>query len=251
MKRGDEMRHSVEPGIRALLVSDDPPTIEQLSDSLKNLAASTHVCTDVQSAIRLLSTRKFETVVVDLELGEQAGVVLERVRLSPSNRTTVAFAITSSTQEAAKAFNAGSNFVLERPLSTRSVGRTLQIAYGLIIRERLRYFRCAVSLPGIYLNEERGKIDCCVVNVSEGGLAITTPVALKPGSGVCVQFRIPGGGTQFAVQSEVCWHDEKGRAGLRFVSPSPEQIGELREWLSKQLETSLPRSVAEKFRTYT
>ena len=67
----------------------------------KNLAASTEVCTDIPNAIRLVNTRKFETVVVDLKLGEQSRSVLERVRLSPSNHTTVAFAITRSANESA------------------------------------------------------------------------------------------------------------------------------------------------------
>jgi len=54
---------SSESAVRALLVSGDPPTIEQLSQSLQELAASTEVCTDIPNAIRLVNTRKFETVV--------------------------------------------------------------------------------------------------------------------------------------------------------------------------------------------
>ena len=92
---------SSESAVRALLVCGDPPTIEQLSKSLQELAASTEVCTDIPNAIRLVNTRKFETVVVDLKLGEQSRSVLERVRLSPSNHTTVAFAITRSANESA------------------------------------------------------------------------------------------------------------------------------------------------------
>ncbi len=111
------MNFGSESAVRALLVSNDPQIIEQLSKSLQELAAATEVCTDVPSAIRLVNTRRFETVVVDLKLGEQSKTILERVRLSPSNHTTVAFAITDSTQESAIAFEAGSNFVLERPLS--------------------------------------------------------------------------------------------------------------------------------------
>src|SRR5437016_11144081 len=119
---------SSESAVRALLVSGDPPTIEQLSKSLQELAASTEVCTDIPSAIRLVNTRKFETVVVDLKLGERSRSLLERVRLSPSNHTTVAFAITESAKESAMAFEAGSNFVFERPLSPLALARTLKAA---------------------------------------------------------------------------------------------------------------------------
>src|SRR5207244_10394902 len=215
---------SAESAVRALVVSDDPLTIKQISEPLRELAATTEVCTDVPSAIRLLNTRKFETVVVDLKIGEQSRTILERVRLSPSNHTTVAFAITDSTKQSAMAFAAGSNFVLERPLSATSVGRTLKAAYGLIIRERLRY-------------------------ISEGGMAVISSAPLKPGMQVTLQFAIPGQGSQFAAQSEICWCDEKGRSGLRFGALSPEQKTELKQWLSKRLEESLPESVALKFRS--
>jgi CheY-like chemotaxis protein len=235
---------STESPVRALLVSNDPVTVEQLSRSLKELAASTEVCSDISSATRLLNTRKFEAVVVDLKLGEQSGEVLEKVRLSPSNHTTVAFAVTDNSKESAKAFAAGSNFVLERPLSLPSIGRTLKAAYGLIVRERLRYFRCPTSITAA-VRDETKEIDCQAVNISEGGMAITTPMPLKPGMAVGVKFTIPDRGIEITAQSEICWSDEKGRAGLRFLAPSPEQ---LREWLSRMLEKSLPESVALKFR---
>jgi len=234
---------SSESAVRALVVSDDPLTIKQISEPLRELAATTEVCTDVPSAIRLVNTRKFETVVVDLKIGE------ERVRLSPSNHTTVAFAITDSTKQSAMAFAAGSNFVLERPLSAISVGRTLKAAYGLIIRERLRYFRCPISIPAAIREQEAGEIRCQAVNISEGGMAVISSVPLKPGMQVTLQFAIPGQGSQFAAQSEICWCDEKGRSGLRFGALSPEQKTELKQWLSKRLEESLPESVALKFRS--
>lgn len=236
-----------ESPVRALLVSNDPLTVEQLSRSLKELAASTEVCSDISSATRVLNKRRFETVVVDLRLGETAKEVLQKVRLSPSNHTTVAFAITEGTKESAQAFEAGSNFVLERPLSPTSVGRTLQAAYGLIVRERRRYFRCPTSIPAS-VRDDTEQMDCHAVNISESGMAITTPVSLKPGTQVHVKFTIPDREIEINAQSEICWSDEKGRAGLRFLKPSDEQLSDLRDWLSRMLENSLPESVALKFR---
>src|SRR5207245_10219821 len=97
---------SSESAVRALVVSDDPLTIKQISEPLRELAATTEVCTDVPSAIRLVNTRKFETVVVDLKLGEQSKTILDRVRLSPYNQTTVAFTITAGTHTSLMAFSA-------------------------------------------------------------------------------------------------------------------------------------------------
>lgn len=195
----------------ALLVSGDPTTIELLTDALQQLATSTQVCTDVPTALRLLSKRKFEAVVVDLQLGEETQTVLERTRLSPSNRTTVTFAVVGNQGETEIAFAAGSNFVLDRPLSPTSIGRTLNAAYGLIIRERRRYFRCPVTIPTAIRAGDMGQVQCQAVNISEGGMAVTTSVPLKPGAQVGVQFTLPGQATEFIADSEVCWYDEKGR----------------------------------------
>ena len=240
-----------EPVVRALLVSNDPVIIKQVSEPLRELAASTEVCANIPHATRLVNVRKFEAVVVDLRLGEQSGRILERVRLSPSNHTTVAFAITDSSKQSAIAFGAGSNFVFERPLSSISVGRTLKAAYSIIVRERLRYFRCPISIPAAIRKQDADEIRCQAVNISEGGVAVMTSTPLKPGTRVTIQFTIPGQPTEFVTQGEVCWYDEKGRAGLRFLEFSPAQMFELKEWLARRLEETLPESVALKFRLAT
>ena len=89
------------------------------------------------------------------------------------------------------------------------------------------------------------------MNISEGGVAMMTSVPLKSGTHVTVQFTIPGQTTEFATQSEVSWCDEKGRAGLRFLAASSKQRSELKQWLARRLEDSLPESVALKFRLTT
>jgi hypothetical protein len=67
---------------------------------------------------------------------------MEKVRHCPSNRTSVMFAISDSDAETGDAFKEGSNFVLRRPFSEGSIDQTLRAAYGLILREHRRYFRC-------------------------------------------------------------------------------------------------------------
>src|ERR1035437_2515946 len=115
----------------ALLVSNDLVTIKQLSESMQQLAISSEVCVEVPAALVLLNHRKFEVVIVDLQLGGQANAVLEQIRRSPSNRTAVIFTVSDSDAETVSAFKAGSNFALRRPLSLTSIGRSLKVAYGL------------------------------------------------------------------------------------------------------------------------
>jgi two-component system, chemotaxis family, chemotaxis protein CheY len=230
-----------------LLVCKDAVTIKQLSGSLQQLALSPEVCNDGSAALALLNQNKFDAVVVDLQLGAQANAILERIRLSAWNRTAVLFTITDTDAETASAFKAGSSFVLKRPLSLAAIDRSLKVAYGLIVRERRRYFRCPLEIPAKLCGSAIPVIHGQTVNISEGGIAVAASSALDPEIKVQVQFTLPGHKTPFAADAVVCW--SKGTSfGLQFTSLSPDLDSELQEWLSRRLEQSLPQSVTDQFR---
>lgn len=232
----------------ALVVSNDAATVRELGASMQQLAMLPEVSSEIPAALELLSHRKFEAVVVDLRLGDQAKAVLERIRLSPSNRTAVLFTISDSDAETAAAFKAGTNFVLRRPLSRVSIDRSLKVAYGLIVRERRRYFRCPVEIPAAISGPGIPTVQGKTLNISEGGVAINTSLSLRPGVHVKVQFTLPDREIHFEAETTVCWSKE-GYLGFQFTSVSPQLTSELQEWLSRRLEESIPESVADKFRS--
>ena len=177
----------------ALLVCNDAGTIKQLSASMQQLAMFPEVCVEVGAALGLLNRRKFEAVIVDLQFGDQAKLVLEKVRLSPSNRTAVIFAISDSDAETAGAFKDGSNLVLRRPLSPALIDRSLKVAYGLIVRERRRYFRCPVEIPvHISIARSTRELVATSVNISERGMALATAVPLRVGEKLQMRMVLPG-----------------------------------------------------------
>ncbi len=231
----------------ALLVSADPATIQQFSLALRELSISPDACQDAASAGLLLKCRKFNAVIVDLQLGEQSGHVLDEARLSPSNRTAVTFGIGDNDAEVTSAFRKKSQFVFERPLSAQSIHKTLKSAYGLILRERRRYFRYPVSIPVIIRSESMQEVRCFSLNISAGGMALSTQVPLLPGESVRVQFTLPDHTAHLLAESTICW-SKTGNLGVRFVSISDEQKAELQAWLSQKLEERLPESVADQFR---
>ena len=72
-----------------------------------------------------------------------------------------------------------SQFVFERPLSAQSIRKTLKPAYGLILRERRRYFRCSGLYSCHHPEGKRGRrFACNSVNISGGGMALSTQVPL-------------------------------------------------------------------------
>jgi ActR/RegA family two-component response regulator len=166
------------------LASADPVTIQQFSHALQQLSISPEVCQEVPAAIGLLKYRKFDAVIVDLQLAERSGMILDEVRLSPSNRTAVTFAISSNDGEATAAVRKGSGFVFERPLSKESIRRILKAAFGLILRERRRYFRCSLSIPVSIRRRTMPLVRGDTVNISERDMAVST----SPRSSLCVFF---------------------------------------------------------------
>jgi ActR/RegA family two-component response regulator len=100
----------------ALLVSADSTTIRDFSFALRKLSISPDICQEAAGAVRLLNRRKFDAVVVDLELGNQCGLILEGLTHSLSNRTAVTFAISGNDAEATL-LHKRTGFVFQRPLS--------------------------------------------------------------------------------------------------------------------------------------
>ena len=231
----------------ALLVSADPVTIQQFSLALRELSILPEACQDAASAALLLKRRKFDAVIVDLQLGGQSGHILDEASLSPSNRTAVTFGIEDDDAEVTSPFRKKSQFVFERPLSAQSIHKTLKPAYGLILGERRRYFRYPVSLPVIIRSESMQEVWCKSVNISRGGMALSTQVPLVPGENVRVQFTLPDHAVPFFAESTICW-SKTGHLGVRFLSISDERESELQVWLSQKLEQTLPRGVAEQLR---
>jgi hypothetical protein len=230
----------------ALLVSADSATIQQFSLALRELSISPDACPDAASAALLLKRRKFDAVIVDLQLGEQSGLILDEVHLSPSNKTAVSFGISNNDAEGTAAFRRKSQFVFERPISPASIRKTLKPAYGLILRERRRYFRCPVSIPVIIRSEGMQEVLCKSVNISGGGMALSTQVPFLPGANVRVEFTLPDHEVPLSAESTICWL-KTGNLGVRFVSISDEQNSVLQIWLSQRLEETLPDGVARQF----
>jgi DNA-binding NtrC family response regulator len=161
----------------ALLVSADPLTIVEFSLALRELSITPDISQEATDAVRLLNRRKFDAVLIDLQLGQQSGLILDGLNLS-SSKTAVTFAISSSDADATAAFRRRTGFFFERPLSPQSIRGGLKPAYGLILREQRRYFRCPISNPVTILRRNMPEVCCRSVNISEGGMALSTFVPL-------------------------------------------------------------------------
>ena len=81
---------------RVLLVSDDAIAVKQLSESMQRFALSVEHCTEVSSALERLKRSKFAAVIVDFQIGSQAGTVLQETRQSASNEHAALFSVSDN-----------------------------------------------------------------------------------------------------------------------------------------------------------
>jgi hypothetical protein len=226
----------------ALVVCRDAQTRQLIVESLRSLAVRPEICEEVVIAAALLDRKKFEAVIVDLLLGEGASHILDRLRLSRANRTAVTFAITTA-DERTRGTRPNSTFVLQRPLSTSSLNQILRAAYGLIVRERRRYFRCSIEVPAFVKGPQAEEFLCHTVNISEGGVAISTrslPDSTIPAS---VRFNLPERSGELCAETKVCWRGQGDVVGLEFQNLASPQKAQLQEWLACKLDETLPENV--------
>lgn len=247
----DDTPSRTSPSIvgRSLLVTNDIVILEQLKIAIQQFAISVDTCPDAITAAGLINTRKFEAILVDLAAGERVTEVLERVRVSPSNQNSITFGIVGPGEDSGR--KPQCNFVIHKPLNEGAMISTLRAALGLIIHDYRRYFRCPVIVPVVMSVGNDETIDCEMMNISEGGLAVKTVAELSPGMTVRTNFVLPGEVASFELHGEICWCDKRSRAGLHFRSMSEDQKRRLQVWLSRRIEESIPQPVARLFQQHS
>ena len=231
---------------RVLIVCNDFGASRQLTDILQEHGLSVEVSVDVSTASARLARNKYEAVVIDLFLGHNATYFLQQIRNSASNRTAVTFAIATQPDDTAFALRWGFSFVLERPLTADSIGHTLTVAYGMIVRERRRYYRYPIVVPAV-LQRKAGEIYARTINVSEGGMAIRSSMPLAAGSEANVEFTLVEPKLTIKAEGKVCWQNHEGEVGFAFGFMPFDMASALQQWLALKLERHLPTHVAEKF----
>jgi CheY-like chemotaxis protein len=220
--------------LQSLLLSRDPEVIRILQPALEKLSIGVEVCRGVNSGHEILTTEKFDAVIVDCDDLKGGLDILANLKKNASNRNSVAFAILNGGTTTQQAFQFGANFVLQKPISAVNATRCFSAAVSFMIREQRRYFRYPIEMPVTLTFGERRAFKATASNISEGGMAILFRGQL-PRSGLStVGFKLPGTATALEPAANIAWMDESGRAGLRFTTVSKEARLQLDEWLAEQ-----------------
>ena len=223
--------------LESLLVCRDAEVVRVLRPTLEKLSIEVEVSAAARSGAEILSSAKFDAVIVDCD-DLQGGVeVLRTLRQNASNKTSVSFAILNGKTTTQQAFEMGANFVLQKPVTTAGTLRCFNTALSFMVREKRRYFRCPVDMPvQLQFNPGEG-MKAMATNLSEGGIAIHFEGTLAKNSIAKVQFTLPGTNVVMEPKGEVAWADGLGRAGIRFQEVPESSRDQLEKWIMRRLES--------------
>ena len=223
--------------VHALIVSKDKEAVAAFRRVLKANSIQVRVSASMKHAQDELSGGSFDAVIIDCDDLEGGVMVLENIRRDESNRKAVVFAIVHGATTSKRAYDLGSNFVLEKPLSADRISRSVQAGRGLIMSDRRRHFRCPLGAVAHLKAGRRASVEGMVLNVSDSGMAVQVDPLETLAGEIKVRFELPG--SEFEVKGTCLtqWASA-GKLGLRFTEMEPESKLELNRWLSRKIQSA-------------
>ncbi len=207
--------------LNCLLLTRDATLLGVIRDSFGSTNVELEMRADTSSAIELSARRHLDGFVIDCDDVPQAADLLSHIRNTRANKLSIIFAAVNAITSVSAAVEAGANFVLGKPVQKKQLRNFLDIALPRMEREHRRYFRHKVDLPVELWCQTGETFAGRILNVSEGGLALTRfgPASIE--GVVTLRFGLPSTTTQiFQAKADVVWNDSFAM-GLRFLQIDP------------------------------
>jgi CheY-like chemotaxis protein len=179
---------------RVLVVDDDPPTCELISEVLSAAEIEAYGVTDSMTAGTRIYQQKFDAVFLDAHMPSPDGLELaRRMRASGLNKKSVIVMITGEKEKTLlqRAFEAGINFVLFKPVDRQSLIRLLRVTQGSIDREKRRAIRIKIRCAlGLEFGAER--VQGKTFDLSVSGMLVQTDRRFPVGTPLKANLTLEG-----------------------------------------------------------
>ena len=232
--------------LSSLIVCADEASVQVLSHVLKELGIPAEVCADTVRASVRLAQQRFDLIILDCEMQSEVVALLQEVRASKLNDSTLAVAVVAGQESIREMFSLGVNFVLYKPVSHERALSSLRAAESLLHRDKRRKKRAPVHTQATidYAGVEQAR--ATLVDLAEDGISANFGKKLPPTCKVYFQFQLPGQTASVRLSGQIMWQDWNGRAGLQFVDVPQSSRRILKEWLQVNMPNApLQQSTAE------
>lgn len=230
---------------KILVVDDDLAALELIAGTLQSLDVRPCCVQSSRAAAELISKEKFDGIFLDWLMPEMDGLELaHRIRQSKRNSTVPIVMLTVETEPEAmeRAFGAGVNFYLGKPVTAEKVERLLNVSRGMILEERRRHQRVSVSMK-VLCAWNGQQLLVTSVNLSASGILLRVPVRLPKGVAITLSLELPGGRRPAVVVGKVIRIVPGIGVGMRFTKDRPVDRKRLAEFVEKSAETQPPEKV--------
>jgi len=218
---------------QVLVVDDDPLTCELIREILCSAGMEAASLTDSTEAASRLRTEKFHAIFLDVRMPPPDGIELARqIRASRVNASTVIVMITGEEDRTVmkRAFEAGVEFFLFKPVERSKLLRLIRATEGPIERERRRStrvrLRCRVSMES-----GNDRIVGTTVDLSLGGLLVQSQHVFPPDTRVTVSLELETGKAPFRSNARVVRTVGTDCLGIQFENLAAKESRQLQEFL--------------------
>jgi len=177
--------------------------------------------------------QKYDACVVQLD--DPAEPLLASIRSSPLNRHMVIYGVNTPGSDFKKFSRHGINAVMNHPLERSAAIKIVRATHLLVLHEYRRYARIPV-ITEVGILHSGARVAGSSVEVSGGGMSLTTPRKLKIGDTIEVTLNLPQS-KPITVRAVVSWIDEgpESQIGIRFEADD-ERRREVKKWVEDYLE---------------
>jgi CheY-like chemotaxis protein len=223
--------------IRILLVEDDLETLSLMADVLRLFDVEVVPLSDSGEAANIINREKFDGIFLDLVMPKLDGFRLtQAVRASRWNRTTPIVVVTGShdRQVMQRAFQAGGNFFLPKPVDRSRLAILLNTTRGAMLANRRGLQRVALRVEIRREDPKHRSLWSC--NISERGLLMEGDGLLQAGNEVTISFSLPQQTARIVTTLRVARVDPQGRVGGSFRDLRQTDRQRIRIYVAEELE---------------
>lgn len=217
--------------MRALIVDDESAVAELIQAVLQTAGLQADIETDSRKAGEQLAKEKFDVIFLDVHMPQPDGIELaRRARSGGFNQSTPLAMITGlddlTLQK--RAFEAGANFFLFKPLDRQRVLRVIRSMQAAVQHERRRFQRVAVNCR-VALAAGEKKLEGKTLDLSLGGVQAEVNGVFPEGTVIAVFLHL-NAGASLRTRGTVMRAGEK-QMGIQFGKMDPVDSERLQEFL--------------------
>jgi DNA-binding response OmpR family regulator len=222
--------------LKSLLLSSDEKTVRILRRVLSDLEIEVEHCSVVNDALRHITRRRFEAIIVDSASIAGSSDVLRAAQAAPVNKRALAIVLVESSVGLKGGFDMGAHFVLHKPFAVERAKASFRAVRALMRRERRLQLRVPVQVPVECQGANHYKAR--TLDICEGGMALQFSRRVTNENTLRFSLELPGMEKKLEIVGELAWEGHDDQAGVRFKNATDEQRNALRQWLSTHLPAS-------------